>query len=99
MQASPFTICGVMLCQMPLASRLCVVRAAPRAPIHSAQYRLPWCSPTSLPQDWSVVKTFPDMPKKGVTALLFGAEAKTLFVGAADHNLRVIGLSDNAMQE
>ena len=52
-----------------------------------------------LPQDWSIVKTFPDMPKKGVTALLFGAEAKTLFVGAADHNLRVIGLSDNAMQE
>mmetsp|Transcript_13631 Transcript_13631/g.29224 ORF Transcript_13631/g.29224 Transcript_13631/m.29224 type:complete len:512 (-) Transcript_13631:704-2239(-) len=50
-------------------------------------------------QDWSVVKTFPDMPKKGVTALRFGTDARTLFVGSADHNLRVIGVQGAAMQE
>lgn len=47
----------------------------------------------SPPQDWSVVRSFPDMPKKGVLSLRFGGDAKTLFVGAADHNLRVFGLS------
>ncbi len=55
------------------------------------------CSPT---QDWEVVKVFSDMPKKGVTALRFGLDAKTLFIGAADHNLRVIavGGSEAAME-
>jgi len=39
-----------------------------------------------------VVRSFPDMPKKGVQALKFGPDAKTLLVGAADHNLRIFGL-------
>lgn len=42
-------------------------------------------------QDWSVVHTFPEMPKKGVLSLKFGPDAKTLFVGSADHNLRIFG--------
>jgi len=42
-------------------------------------------------QDWAVVKEFTDVPKKGVHALRFGADAKSLLVGAADHNLRVFG--------
>ncbi len=42
-------------------------------------------------QDWSVVRTFPDMPKKGVYALRFGPDARSLFVGTADHNLRIFG--------
>ena len=44
------------------------------------------------------MKTFSDLPKKGVTALRFGPDAKSLFVGSADHNLRIIGLSAS-MQE
>ncbi|EFN51555.1 hypothetical protein CHLNCDRAFT_140025 [Chlorella variabilis] len=40
-------------------------------------------------QDWGVVKEFADVPKKGVHALRFGADARSLLVGAADHNLRV----------
>lgn len=43
-------------------------------------------------QDWAVVKTFPDMPRKGVYSLKFGTDAKSLYLGAADHNLRVLGL-------
>lgn len=39
--------------------------------------------------DWSVIKTFPDVPKKGVTALRFSSLARQLLVGGADHNLRV----------
>lgn len=42
-------------------------------------------------QDWAVVKEFSDLPKKGVHALRFGADARSLLVGAADHNLRVFG--------
>lgn len=42
-------------------------------------------------QDWSVVQEFTDVPKKGVHSLRFGADARTLLVGAADHNLRVFG--------
>lgn len=41
-----------------------------------------------------MVRTFPDMPKKGVMSLRFGGnDARTLLVGAADHNLRVFGMS------
>lgn len=40
-------------------------------------------------QDWAVVKEFTDVPKKGVHALRFGADARSLLVGGADHNLRV----------
>jgi pre-mRNA-processing factor 19 len=40
-------------------------------------------------QDWDVVKEFTDVPKKGVCSLAWGTDAKALFVGAADHNLRV----------
>lgn len=36
-----------------------------------------------------MVRTFPDMPKKGVMSLRFGPDAQSVFVGAADHNLRV----------
>lgn len=43
-------------------------------------------------QDWSVVRNFPDMPKKGVLSVKLGPDAKTLLVGAADHNLRVFGM-------
>ena len=40
-------------------------------------------------QDWSVVKEFSEVPKKGVFSLSWGDDAKALFVGGADHNLRV----------
>lgn len=40
-------------------------------------------------QDWEVVKEFTDVPKKGVYSLAWGTDAKSLLVGAADHNLRV----------
>ena len=40
-------------------------------------------------QDWGVVKEFSDVPKKGVYAVDWGADARSLLVGAADHNLRV----------
>ncbi|KAL4431421.1 hypothetical protein ABPG75_006677 [Micractinium tetrahymenae] len=42
-------------------------------------------------QDWAVVKEFQEVPKKGVHSLRFGADARSLLVGAADHNLRVFG--------
>mmetsp|Transcript_2602 Transcript_2602/g.4424 ORF Transcript_2602/g.4424 Transcript_2602/m.4424 type:complete len:504 (+) Transcript_2602:171-1682(+) len=44
-------------------------------------------------QDWNVVRTLSDMPKKGVHSLRWGENARTLVVGAADHNLRVFGLT------
>jgi pre-mRNA-processing factor 19 len=40
-------------------------------------------------QEWEVVKEFTDVPKKGACSLAWGTDAKSLFVGAADHNLRV----------
>lgn len=42
-------------------------------------------------QDWSVVKQFSDMPKKGVHSILTGKDCRRVYVGAADHNLRVYG--------
>ena len=42
-------------------------------------------------QDWSVVRSFPDMPKKGVLSLKFGPDARSVFVGGSDHNLRIFG--------
>lgn len=42
-------------------------------------------------QDWAVVKEFSDVPKKGAHCVEFGTDAKSLFVGAADHNLRIFG--------
>lgn len=42
-------------------------------------------------QDWSVLRSFPDIPKKGVLSLAFGADARSLMVGASDHQLRVFG--------
>lgn len=54
----------------------------------------------SQKQDWSVVKSFPDLPKKGVLSMKWGPDARTLFVGAADHNLRIFGVPGAAsMQE
>lgn len=38
---------------------------------------------------WSVLKEISDFPKKGVHSLTWGSDAKELFVGASDHNLRV----------
>lgn len=35
-----------------------------------------------------VLKSILDLPKKGAHAVAFGPDAKSLFVGAADHNLR-----------
>ena len=50
-------------------------------------------------QDYGLVKSF-EMPKKGVVhSVLFGPDARTLFVGASDHNLRVVGVPNNNMQE
>lgn len=40
-------------------------------------------------QDWSIVKTFEGMPKKGVHAVAWGKDARRFVVGAADHNLRL----------
>jgi pre-mRNA-processing factor 19 len=40
-------------------------------------------------KDWSIVKTFEDMPKKGVHAVAWGQDARQFVVGAADHNLRL----------
>lgn len=40
-------------------------------------------------QDWNVVNEFGDVPKKGVSAVAWGPDARALLVGAADHNLRV----------
>ncbi|KAG1656833.1 hypothetical protein FOA52_006288 [Chlamydomonas sp. UWO 241] len=53
----------------------------------------------STKSDFGVVKTFSDMPKKGVMSLKFGPDAKSLYVGSADHNLRVVGMEPAAMQE
>jgi len=33
------------------------------------------------------------MPSQGVCSLMWGEDAKTLFVGAADHNLRIYGVT------
>ncbi|KAK9804685.1 hypothetical protein WJX72_000013 [[Myrmecia] bisecta] len=43
-------------------------------------------------QDWATIKTFADLPKKGVHAVRWGTDARSLYVGAADHNLRIYGL-------
>lgn len=45
-------------------------------------------------QEWSVLKEWSDVAKKGVKSLLWGADAKSLLVGGADHNLRIFGLRD-----
>eukprot|EP00887_Chlorella_sp_A99_P008229 scaffold12.g8229.t1 len=45
-------------------------------------------------QDWAVVKEFTDVPKKGVQALAWGPDARSLLVGAADHNLRVFAAAE-----
>jgi len=45
----------------------------------------------AVKQDWSMVKEFTDVPKKGVNAVAWGQDARSLVVGAADHNLRFFG--------
>ena len=42
-------------------------------------------------QDWALLSTLSDVGagKGGVHAVRFGADAKSLLVGASDHNLRV----------
>eukprot|EP01025_Chloroclados_australasicus_P040171 TRINITY_DN4182_c0_g2_i1.p1 TRINITY_DN4182_c0_g2~~TRINITY_DN4182_c0_g2_i1.p1 ORF type:complete len:506 (-),score=50.28 TRINITY_DN4182_c0_g2_i1:133-1650(-) len=39
--------------------------------------------------EWQVVKTISDLPKKGAQVLKMGLDSKVMFVGCADHNLRV----------
>ena len=62
----------------------------------------PSLPPPSPPQvrsqksEWALVKSFPDMPKRGVLSLKFGTDARTLFVGSADHNLRVFSVGAGA---
>jgi hypothetical protein len=38
------------------------------------------------------VHALTDVSKKGVMSLKFGPDAKSLLVGAGDHNLRIFGL-------
>lgn len=47
-------------------------------------------------QDWAALATFPDLPKKGVLSLKWGDRAQRLYVGAADHNLRIYQTSQPA---
>ena len=49
----------------------------------------PYAAVYGVKKDWSIVKTFEDMPKKGVHAVAWGQDARQCIVGAADHNLRV----------
>jgi hypothetical protein len=42
-------------------------------------------------QDWDVVQTFPDLPQQGAFSVKFGDNARALYVGSGDHNLRVYG--------
>lgn len=54
-------------------------------------------------QDWSVIKAFPDLPKKGVLSLAWSPLARSIVVGGGDHNLRVfteaLSASTGDMQE
>lgn len=50
-------------------------------------------------QDWSVVKSWPDVSKKGVLSVAWAPLASSLLVGCGDHNLRVFGPAGEAMQE
>ena len=43
----------------------------------------------AVKQDWSMIKEFSEVPKKGAHAVAWGVDARSLIVGAADHNLRV----------
>lgn len=60
-------------------------------------------------QEWPLVSTMTDVPAKvrlvlvlrrttvvvqGVLSVCFGEHAKSLFVGAADHNLRIFGVAE-----
>lgn len=49
-------------------------------------------------QDWAVVKSWPDVSKKGVLSVAWAPLANSLLVGGGDHNLRVFAAED-AMQE
>lgn len=50
-------------------------------------------------QDWSVVKSWPDVSKKGVLSVAWSPLANSLLVGGGDHNLRVFAPADDTMQE
>lgn len=53
----------------------------------------------NVKQDYVLVKSF-EMPKKGaVHSVLFGPDARTILVGASDHNLRIVGVQSSNMQE
>jgi pre-mRNA-processing factor 19 len=45
----------------------------------------------AVKQDWQVVNSFSDLPKKGAYCGKWGADARSLLVGASDHNLRIYG--------
>lgn len=50
-------------------------------------------------QDWAVVKSWPDVSKKGVLSVAWSPLAGSLLVGGGDHNLRVFAPAGEAMQE
>jgi hypothetical protein len=52
-----------------------------------------------LLQDWAVVKSWPDVSKKGVLSVAWSPLANSLLVGGGDHNLRVFAPADDTMQE
>lgn len=49
----------------------------------------------AVKQDWSVVKEFSEFPKKGVHTVAWGHDARSVIVGAADHNLRFFGAASS----
>jgi hypothetical protein len=57
------------------------------------------CCPRLLLQDWAVVKSWPDVSKKGVLSVAWSPLANSLLVGGGDHNLRVFAPADDTMQE
>lgn len=64
-------------------------RAAPRR--KPCMLRLP-AAPTALTRGPPALTLLPHPPlRQGVNAVRFGADARSLLVGAADHNLRVFG--------
>eukprot|EP00884_Botryococcus_braunii_P021924 jgi/Botrbrau1/8415/Bobra.0237s0035.1 len=47
-----------------------------------------------IKQEFALIKDLPDIPKRGATCVRWGADAKKLFLGATDHNVRVYAPED-----
>ncbi len=45
----------------------------------------------AVKSDWEKFAELTDVPAKGVHSIKFGPDATSLFVGCADHNLRIFG--------